>query len=58
MKQISNNHQEWNVFHFSFASGETRRVVSVASTGKEEAKELILAMFDNVTTLREKRRSV
>jgi len=57
MNRISNNHQDWNTFHFTVTSESTRRVVSVASTGKEEAKELILAMFDNATSLREKRRS-
>ncbi|MCL1813413.1 MAG: hypothetical protein FWG29_07810 [Treponema sp.] len=57
MKRISDNHQKWRVFHFTFTSGKKRRTVSVASTNTEEAQTLILAMFDDVSALREKRRA-
>ncbi|MCL1812248.1 MAG: hypothetical protein FWG29_01860 [Treponema sp.] len=53
---ISNNHQDWRVFHFMVSFGKNSRNVSVASTDKEEAKALILASFDNVTGVREKRK--
>ena len=54
MKRSSNNPQEGRVFHLTFTSGKTQHRVSVASTNKEEAKALVLAVFDNVKDLKER----
>jgi hypothetical protein len=54
MNTVTNNFQEWRVFHFTFTSGGIRRRMAVAAPDIEEAKALLSAMFDKVTSLRER----
>jgi len=57
MKRISNDHQEWSVFHFTVMSGEKRRRVAVASTNRAEAETLVSAMYGKATVVQKKRRA-
>jgi hypothetical protein len=48
------NHQDYQVFHFEFIASGKWHSAAVASTDRKEAGNLILAMYEGVTALRER----
>jgi hypothetical protein len=47
-------HREWRVFYFEFAASGKKHNIAVASTGREEARALVLASFKGAAGLRER----